>query len=54
MTEKLPTGMAKDSVLTKEMYDVMLDEYYDLRDWDSDGVPTDKAISRLGLTELVQ
>jgi len=27
MTEKLPTGMAKGSVLTKEMYDVMLDEY---------------------------
>jgi len=53
MTEKLPTGMAKGSVLTKEMYDTMLDEYYGLRDWDDDGIPTEKAITRLKLTELV-
>ena len=54
MTEKLPTGMAEGSVLTREMYDQMLDEYYSLRDWDSNGAPTDKAITRLKLTELVK
>jgi len=53
MTEALPTGMAKGSVLTREMYDVMLDEYYDLRDWDSEGRPTAAGIERLGLESLV-
>ena len=54
MTEKLPSGMAKDSVLTKEMYDTMLDEYYGLRGWDSEGHPTEKAINRLKLSALVK
>ena len=53
MTEKLPEGMAKDRVLTKEMYDSMLDEYYGLRDWDANGHPTGEGIKRLGLSALV-
>ena len=54
MTEKLPKGMAEGKVLTKEMYDVMLDEYYTLRDWDADGIPTEKGIERLSLTGLLK
>ena len=54
MTEKLPKGMAEGSVLTKEMYDTMLDEYYELRGWDANGIPTEKGIKRLALTELVK
>jgi aldehyde:ferredoxin oxidoreductase len=54
MTEALPSGMAKGSVLTKEMYDVMLDEYYALRYWDADGRPTSEGIERLGLVPLIQ
>ena len=54
MKEKLPSGMAKDRVLTKEMYDIMLDEYYALRDWDAEGHPTEKGISRLKLSELIK
>ena len=54
MTEKLPSGMAKDKVLTREMYDAMLDEYYVLRDWDTDGHPTEKGIKRLGLSVLIK
>jgi aldehyde:ferredoxin oxidoreductase len=53
MTEKLPTGMAKGSVLTREMYDVMLDEYYEVRDWDAEGRPTEKGIERLGLAAFI-
>jgi aldehyde:ferredoxin oxidoreductase len=53
MTEKLPSGMAKDKVLTKEMYDTMLDEYYTLRDWDTEGHPTKKGIERLRLSALI-
>jgi len=52
-TEKLPTGMAKDSVLTKEMYDVMLDEYYKERGWDENGVPTKERLEKLSLSGLL-
>ena len=53
MTEKLPSGMAEGKVLTKEMYDTMLDEYYSVRDWDANGHPTEEGISRMGLSALV-
>jgi len=53
MTEKLPSGMAKDKVLTREMFDTMLDEYYAVREWDADGHPTEKGIKRLGLSALI-
>jgi aldehyde:ferredoxin oxidoreductase len=53
MTEKLPSGMAKDKVLTREMYDVMLDEYYALRGWDHEGNPTKDAIQSQGLKKFV-
>ena len=53
MTEKLPSGMAQDKVLTREMYDTMLDEYYSLRDWDGDGHLTEKGIKRLALSSLI-
>jgi aldehyde:ferredoxin oxidoreductase len=54
MTEKLPSGMAKDKVITKDMYDTMLNEYYALRDWESEGHPTEKGIERLKLAPLVK
>jgi len=46
MKEALPEGPAKGSVLTREMYDVMLDEYYRLRQWDGEGVPTEEALEK--------
>ena len=54
MTEKLPSGIAEGKVLTREMYDTMLDEYYALRDWDAEGHPTEKGIERLGLAALIK
>jgi len=53
MTEKLPSGMAAGKVLTKEMYDVMLDEYYALREWDTEGRPTENGLRRLKLMPLL-
>jgi aldehyde:ferredoxin oxidoreductase len=49
MKELLPSGPAKDKVLTKEMYDIMLDEYYTLRGWDSNGVPTNEKLEETQL-----
>jgi len=35
--------------VTKEMLDEMLDEYYALRGWDKNGVPTEEKLKELGL-----
>lgn len=50
--EKIPEGPAKGHVLTKEMYEVELDEYYEAREWDREGLPTPEKIDNLGLTNL--
>ncbi|MGD0916273.1 MAG: aldehyde ferredoxin oxidoreductase family protein [Thermodesulfobacteriota bacterium] len=49
MEEPLPEGMAKGRVITPEMYDEMLDEYYQVRGWDSDGVPKKETLSALSI-----
>ncbi|MDI6870647.1 MAG: aldehyde ferredoxin oxidoreductase family protein [Bacillota bacterium] len=49
MREALPEGPAAGKVLTREMYDAMLDEYYAARGWDREGVPTWETRQRLGL-----
>lgn len=49
MEEPLPDGVAKGQVITKKMLDEMLDEYYALRGWDKNGVPTKEKLKELGL-----
>ena len=51
MEEPLPEGPAKGSVLTRDMYDVMLDEYYQLRGWDGDGVPFPETLRKLDVID---
>ncbi len=47
--ESIPSGATKGRVLTEEMYDGMLDEYYEARGWDEDGVVLPETARRLGL-----
>jgi aldehyde:ferredoxin oxidoreductase len=47
--ETMPTGATRGRGLTAEMYAAMLDEYYELRGWDADGVVTQETARRLGL-----
>ena len=49
--EAVPSGPIKGQVLTEEMYNSMLDEYYEVRGWDNDGVPMQATLDKLGLTE---
>jgi aldehyde:ferredoxin oxidoreductase len=51
--EKLPDGPTKGRILTPQMYDVMLDEYYQVRGWDTQGVPTAETLRRLRVQELI-
>ncbi len=53
MKEAVPSGPIKGRTLTEQQYAEMLDEYYQVRGWTSDGVVTEETIQRLGLEELL-
>ncbi len=47
-----PDGVAAGKVVGADAFRDALDEYYRLRGWDADGVPTAETLRRLSLTEL--
>ena len=49
----IPSGPAKGHVLSHDMYEVMLNEYYESRGWDSDGVPKEETVRGLSLATLL-
>ena len=49
MNEPIPAGPAKGRHCRKEELDAMLDEYYRLRGWSSEGIPREKKLAELGL-----
>lgn len=50
--EALPSGPAKGQRVTQAMLDTMLDEYYALRGWTADGVPTKEKMEELDLIDV--
>lgn len=48
----LPDGPAAGRVVPPEVFRAMLEEYYRLRGWDEDGVPTPAKLAELGLEGL--
>jgi len=52
LTEELLKGMAEGQRVRKQ--DAFLDQYYDLRGWDRNGIPTEKKLQELGLGGLVR
>ncbi len=49
LNEPIPDGPAKGRFCPQEELDAMLDRYYEIRGWTSDGIPTDDTLSELGL-----
>ena len=49
LTEPIKTGPSKGEI---EELDKMLDDYYKVRGWDNEGIPTDEKLKELGLAEL--
>jgi len=49
--EPTPIGLpiAKDKKIDRELFEKMLDEYYELHNWDPNGVPKKETLERLGL-----
>ena len=50
LTEELQKGLAEGQRVRKQ--DTCLDQYYDLRGWDRNGIPTKETLVSLGLKEL--
>jgi len=50
--EPVPSGAYKGETIDKEKWDAMLDEYYQLRGWDKNGIPTPEKLKALGLEEV--
>ncbi len=48
MYEPLPDGPTKGNAFTEEMFRDMLDEYYSLRGWNTNGIPTKAKLKELG------
>ncbi|MFC1942189.1 aldehyde ferredoxin oxidoreductase family protein [Chloroflexota bacterium] len=54
-TEQLPEGPTKGAVLSREDIGKLLDEYYELRDWDKkSGLPTESKLVELGLADVAK
>jgi len=51
-TEKMPEGQAKGHVVSDEIYNTMLDEYYEVRGWDMNGRPTKERLCELGIDNI--
>ncbi len=52
MHEEIPSGNSKGFRMKPEELDEMLDQYYEKRGWDADGVPTRKTLDGLGLQDV--
>ncbi|MFB6305223.1 MAG: aldehyde ferredoxin oxidoreductase C-terminal domain-containing protein, partial [Haloferacaceae archaeon] len=49
MHEPIPDGPSEGMYCPPEELEAMLDEYYEFRGWDDDGVPTDDTVERLDI-----
>jgi aldehyde:ferredoxin oxidoreductase len=53
MTKPLQAGGPADgSRLTREDFETMLEEYYDLRDWTREGRPSEEKLEELDIAEF--
>jgi len=52
--EPIPDGPYKGERIDPEKWDKLLDEYYQVRGWDSMGIPTASTLSALGLEDIAK
>jgi len=51
--EPVPNGPFKGDRIDPEKFEAMLDEYYQLRGWDKNGIPTPEKLRDLGLEDVI-
>lgn len=52
MSEPAPDGPNEGHCISREEVDVLLDEYYDLRGWDPNGIPEAETLRKIGLADV--
>jgi aldehyde:ferredoxin oxidoreductase len=52
LTEEIPSGNSQGLMTTPEELQQMLDDYYNRRGWQSDGVPKKETLAKLGLGDI--
>lgn len=52
--EPIPNGPNEGHFITLEEIELMLDEYYDTRGWDKNGIPTKEKLVELGLEDVAE
>ncbi len=52
MHEPIPDGPHKGMFCPPDELEKMKDEYYSLRGWNGNGIPTEETLNRLGLGEV--
>ena len=50
--EEIPSGPSKGRKVSEEKFNKLLEEYYELHGWDSNGIPRTETMNRLGLKPL--
>jgi aldehyde:ferredoxin oxidoreductase len=53
-SDPIPEGKSKGSVLTKEEFENMLNEYYAARGWSMNGIPTKAKLTALDLLDIAE
>ena len=51
--QPIPDGPTKGEYIDKEKFEMLLDDYYQLHGWNSDGIPTMETVNRLNLDSFV-
>jgi aldehyde:ferredoxin oxidoreductase len=54
VTGPVPSGPFKGEIIDPEKWETMLDEFYKLRGWDRNGVPTPEKLKQLGLEDVIE
>jgi aldehyde:ferredoxin oxidoreductase len=54
LTEPLKAGNSKGQYISRQELDQMLDEYYQERGWNDEGIPTREKLESLGLPEAIE
>jgi len=50
--EPMTAGLLEGQLLTRELFDTLVQQYYRARGWDTDGRPTNRKLEELGLKRL--
>jgi len=53
LKQPLPEGPSQGKMISQDMLDTMLDEYYDCRGWTKDGIPGEEKLHELGLMDYM-